>query len=942
MLEYLFNIWREKLDNKRVSIITASYNYGRYIKETIESVINQTFQNWEMIIVDDGSVDNSIEIIKSYCEKDNRIKFYQHKNGENKGLAETLKLGIEKAQSEWIVFLESDDTITPDYLSEKFSIVSKYNNVDFIFNDVNMFGEQKIINKYRRGYLRKVMPVVTKLSYPTKMLNAFQESENDNLIPTFSAVMLRKNVLENIDFNSPIKPYLDWFIWLQIVNRRNCEFYYIDKQLTNWRMHKHSYISTNLKEKDLFIFGIKKSIFLFKYSRLFKTIRQLLKLFRRRIIRLHFNDGETIFLGETYKTPILSTIYSKNTYSNKVKYKIFGIKISTKIKNKRQKFDINAIKRKIEEKIRSNSLEYVSFDIFDTLLVRPCIHPTDIFALLAEKVDSKYGIDFYSMRINAENGIENANIYEIYDVIKENYNLTEELKNTLLKEEIDLETKLLYPREDLKEIYDLAVECGKKTIAISDMYLPSDLLLKILKEKGFDKIENVYVSNEYNARKDNGKLFDIVIDDLETDNILHIGDNEVSDYSMPISKNISAIHYPKIIDILSGNNILLNKLINSSYSNNIEIANRNIFIGYILNNYWFNRSKYNSKILNNLEDFANLFLAPYICYVILCLQRNTIIQNLYNKIYFVARDGYLPNKIYNILNNGKYIPSEYIYGSRVAYWTGTYSSIYDLLGQQHSCFLSNYTFEDFLNAYITDEETNNFVKAKYSEQELSLPARDNFIECSVLLNRNDELLKIYYDTQKLLAQKYYDYVFKNEKSRIVVFDVGYSGSISMGLSKLTPKIVDKIYVHETVKNIFRDNKYQTYTYILKNGIESNKYGNLDLLLEECFSPLEGTCTGFREENNKIIPTLDKMNISIEMRNAHQELNETAEVFAKNLIKLFGDYFKYLNITDINPIIECIDNNFRNNANQKEIFKDFVFNDTATRHEQVSLKEKIKG
>lgn len=927
--------------DKKVSIITASYNYEKYIKETIESVINQTFQNWEMIIVDDGSIDNSVEIIKSYCEKDNRIKLYLHKDGENKGLAETLKLGIEKAQSEWIVFLESDDTITPDYLLEKFNIVNKYKNVDFVFNDVNMFGEQKIINKYRRGYLRKVLPVVTKLTYPTKMLNAFQESENDNLIPTFSAVMLRKKLLEGIDFNSPIKPYLDWFIWLQIVNRNNCEFYYIDKQLTNWRMHKHSYISTKLKEKEIFIFGIKKSIFLFKYSRLFKTVRQLLKLFRRRIIRLHFNEGETIFWGEKYKTPILSTIYSKNVDRNKVKYKILGIKISIKIKNKRQKFNINEINNKIKEKIRSNSLEYVSFDIFDTLLVRPCIHPTDIFALLAEKVDSKYGIDFYSMRINAENGVENANIYEIYDVIRENYNLSEELKNTLLKEEIELETKLLYSREDLKEIYDLAVENDKKIIAVSDMYLPSDVLLKILKEKGYDKIENVYVSNEYNARKDNGKLFDIVIDDLGTDNILHIGDNEVSDYSIPISKNMCAIHYPKIIDILSGNNVLLNKLINSSNSYNIEIANRNVFVGYILNNYWFNNSDYNLKMLNNLEDFANLFLAPYICYVILGLQRNTIIQNLYNKIYFVARDGYLPNKIYNILNFGRYIPSEYIYGSRVAYWTGTYSSIYDLLKQQYLCFLSDYTFEDFINAYIADEETNRNIKEKYSEQELNLSAKDNFIECYGLLNRADALFKTYYDNQKQLAQKYYDEIFKSENDRIVVFDVGYSGSISMGLSKLTPKTVDKIYIHETLKNIFRDNKYQTYTYILKNGIESNKYSNLDLLLEECFSPLEGTCTGFKEENNKIIPTLDKMNISIEMKNAHQELNETSEIFARNLIKLFGEYFQYLNITDINPIIECIDNNFKNNADEKEIFRDIVFNDTATRHNQVSLKEKIK-
>ena len=125
----------------KVSIITASYNYEDYIKETIDSVIKQTFQDWEMIIVDDGSTDNSVEVIKDYCKKDNRIKLFQHRNAVNKGLAETLKLGIANASAEWIVFLESDDTICPDYLSKKFEIICKYPNVQFIFNSVCPFGD---------------------------------------------------------------------------------------------------------------------------------------------------------------------------------------------------------------------------------------------------------------------------------------------------------------------------------------------------------------------------------------------------------------------------------------------------------------------------------------------------------------------------------------------------------------------------------------------------------------------------------------------------------------------------------------------------------------------------------------------------------------------------------------------------------------------------------
>ena len=101
------------------SIITASYNYANYIVETMDSVLAQTYQDWELIVVDDGSKDNSVEVIKSYCQKDSRIKLFQHEFGINKGLIATIKLGIEKASSDWIAFVESDDFITPDYLEKK-------------------------------------------------------------------------------------------------------------------------------------------------------------------------------------------------------------------------------------------------------------------------------------------------------------------------------------------------------------------------------------------------------------------------------------------------------------------------------------------------------------------------------------------------------------------------------------------------------------------------------------------------------------------------------------------------------------------------------------------------------------------------------------------------------------------------------------------------------
>lgn len=115
----------------KISIVTASYNYENYIKETIKSVLNQTYQDWELIIIDDCSSDNSVNVIKSF--QDDRIKLFVNK--QNLGLAKTLKLGIEKATGDWIVFLESDDLITSDYLAKKVQIIQKHKNINLIFND---------------------------------------------------------------------------------------------------------------------------------------------------------------------------------------------------------------------------------------------------------------------------------------------------------------------------------------------------------------------------------------------------------------------------------------------------------------------------------------------------------------------------------------------------------------------------------------------------------------------------------------------------------------------------------------------------------------------------------------------------------------------------------------------------------------------------------------
>lgn len=147
-----------------VSIITPLYNCEKYIEETIQSVINQTYENWEMIIVDDCSKDKGVEIVEKYQRLDNRIKLY--KNEINLGGAGTRNKCIEKAKGKYIAFLDSDDLWKKEKLEKQISFMKK-NNYLFSYTKYERISEDghklnlisKIPQKLNYKYMLKVNPI---------------------------------------------------------------------------------------------------------------------------------------------------------------------------------------------------------------------------------------------------------------------------------------------------------------------------------------------------------------------------------------------------------------------------------------------------------------------------------------------------------------------------------------------------------------------------------------------------------------------------------------------------------------------------------------------------------------------------------------------------------------------------------------------------------------
>lgn len=218
-------------NNLKISIILTSYNYADYIKEAIDSVINQTYRNWELIIIDDGSKDNSVEIIKEYCQKDSRINLYTHENIVNKGLKESILLGLNKASCEWVCFLESDDVLALNYLEEKINCLNSTPNVNFIFNDIEFFGDENLTRGFDNYLALRNKTLNEKINY-TDLLEV-------NLVTTFSSVMAKKSAMMKCTFDSPLAQSIDWLLWIQLlINNKSA---YVNKKLTKWRMHSGSY-----------------------------------------------------------------------------------------------------------------------------------------------------------------------------------------------------------------------------------------------------------------------------------------------------------------------------------------------------------------------------------------------------------------------------------------------------------------------------------------------------------------------------------------------------------------------------------------------------------------------------------------------------------------------------------------------------------------------------
>lgn len=207
-----------------VSIITPTYNSQRFIESTIKSVQKQTYQYWEMIIIDDGSTDGSINIIRSFVENDDRIKLIiLHSNN---GPAIARNKGIQLACGRYIAFLDSDDLWYPNKLKKQIEFMNN-NNYYFTFTSFTRINED--------GEL-----LTDKLIYAPKVVTYYDLLKTDYIGCLTAMYDLSK--LGKVYMPDIIKGQ-DYCCWLKIL-KTGINAYFLNEQYASYRVRRNS-ISSN-------------------------------------------------------------------------------------------------------------------------------------------------------------------------------------------------------------------------------------------------------------------------------------------------------------------------------------------------------------------------------------------------------------------------------------------------------------------------------------------------------------------------------------------------------------------------------------------------------------------------------------------------------------------------------------------------------------------------
>lgn len=889
---------------KLLSIIVTVYGTEKLLPRCLDSILESSYKNIEIIVIDDKSPGNFDEVMKAYLQDNTKIiKVIHHE--KNMGLYNSRITGIENATGDYIAFVDSNNHISCDFyrrlmqqaINSNSDIVAgqyvlEYPDKKYVYQNL---AHTRILNI--DCYTEDILKLLLEQCGMDYSLHVVWNKVYSKELLYKALSVLRQQTKHLIMYGDVLFSCVIFNLAEHFTNIHGSDYYFKRKDASTSLKNKcYQKYSKNIEDLELVFCFLKKYFtnvnseqsvyYIQKWHRLIQSILK--------------EDIGNSSLNNAEKKLLLSKFFEYNEFNRQKctdeRDYFYSVHTETKLYSEQ-----------LKKMILSKEIKVISFDIFDTLIVRPFYEPTDLFSFLEEKVRNilniNDNINFKQTRIQAEHmsrerlrhtNQEEVSLDDIYAVLQELLGVDNIVAEKIKNEEIQLELKYCYQRKFTKELYDLAISAGKKVIITSDMYLPEDVIKKILYLQDYRNYDRIYLSSTLLMTKASGNLFDYIIKDLgvEANEILHIGDNKHSDIKMAKSRGFNAYELYKPIDVLRGytpiyNGSIFNTIYAQTFTGRISY-NFERFLGLkcmlgVIANELFD----NPFIEVNRESDFNADM-HFIGYFALGMQMfgvaNWLLKECsyhkYDNMIFLARDGYLPMLAFNKVN------AIYRMKVKVNYVHLTRNSIIPFQMRSEAdlnSLIVNINIFSMTPKKIID------IFADFIDKEKVLNAKRIIEENNFIYDRHFSEVSQWYAFLKIFKKYFYDqkaidtYVTSMKKSleklysgKTASFDVGYSCRSESALKKCYGFDITPYYMHinnDIALSRAEHNNININTFI---GYSPAVTG---FLREILISAQEPSCKSIKSQNGKLIYTYKDYNLSYQEKYSIENIQK----------KFFGVY-----------------------------------------------------
>lgn len=498
--------------------------------------------------------------------------------------------------------------------------------------------------------------------------------------------------------------------------------------------------------------------------------------------------------------------------------------------------------------IKNNSIEkeikacdVVSFDIFDTLIKRDVPSPSDVFDLVYSKFTGEKfyrNTKFRYIREKAERDArekldkKDININDIYNFMETEFSNDDRKKLCSLEQKIEL--NICKKNIDIVKMFNLVKDLKKELIITTDMYLPKNVIRDILEENGFIGYNEIFLSNDLNASKADGSIFDLVNKKYHGKKIIHIGDNFKSDVVNARKHGIKGLYWKKIN----------NKL---SYDHDI-----NNYISNFINNRIPEHSSYYYK-------FGYECMGPLLLSFSKWINKSANSNGLHD-IFFLARDGRIMKRAYDSLfKSDNKISTHYLLASRHSYIVPSLHKYKNVEEAFSKMFISNFITLRYLMKKLNvsvneiDEDLLNTVDIDYIYDNLNAMLEDRnakeFLDTIFKISCNKSINDDYN------MNKYFEE--NNFSGKVGIIDIGWFGNMQNALLKITNnENIFGYYLGVNSKSPYKGKQHMHG--FLFDGLEKNEneiyVRTFAGILELLFTRYDlGSFKGFIRENDKLVP-----------------------------------------------------------------------------------------